>query len=411
MPDTLLTITAADARRLLLDLAGLAAPPRCRQSADDLMALIERLGFVQIDSVNVVERAHHMILFARNQTYQPARLRRLAEVEGRLFEHWTHDAALVPTAFYPYWRHRFGRDEAALRQRFRHWHGPGFEADIERVLGLIEANGAVMARDLADGEGRKPGGWWEWHDGKTALEFLWRSGRLAIARREGFQKVYDLAERVIPAAARGPEVDHESYVDWACGAALERLGFATAGEIAGFWGKLTTGEAKAWCAANLGGRVTTVAVEGTVGGRPRRLFARADIAERVAAAPDAPKRMRVINPFDPILRDRKRLAHLFGFDYRIEIFVPAARRQYGYYVFPLLEGERLVGRIDMKADRAADTLAVAALWMEPKCRLTAPRRRRLEAELDRVRRFARVGGLRFADGWLKRDGDQGRPRS
>ncbi len=399
-----LTVTAAGARRLLLDLVGLAAPPRRRQSADDLMALIERLGFVQVDSVNVVERAHHMILFARNQTYRPARLRRLVEDEGRLFEHWTHDAALVPTAFYPYWRHRFGRDEAGLRQRFRDWHGPGFEADIERVLGLVEANGAVMARDLVDGERRKPGGWWAWHDGKTALEFLWRSGRLAIARREGFQKVYDLAERVIPAAARGPEVDPESYLDWACETALERLGFATAGEIAGFWGTLTTGEAKAWCAANLGGRVITVAVAGTVGGRPRRLFARTDLAGRVAAAPAAPKQMRVINPFDPILRDRKRLAHLFGFDYRIEIFVPAARRQYGYYVFPLLEGERFVGRIDMKADRAADRLAIAALWMEPKCRLTPPRRRCLEAELDRVRRFAGVGGLRFADGWLGHDG-------
>ena len=317
----------------------------------------------------------------------------------------------MPTAFYPYWRVRCGRDEARLRQRFRDWHGPGFEADIERVLGLIEANGAIMARDLSDGEGRKSGGWWEWHDGKTALEFLWRSGRLAIARREGFQKVYDLAERVIPEAARAVEVDHDTYIDWACGTALERLGFATAGEIAGFWGTVTTDEAKAWCAANLGGRVVPALVEGVDGGRPRKLFARADIAERMAAAPEAPKQMRVINPFDPILRDRKRLGRQFGFDYRIEIFVPAARRQYGYYVFPLLEGERFVGRIDMKADRAADTLAVAALWMEPKRRMTAGRRRRLEAELDRVRRFAGVGRLEFADGWLRHDGSQRKPGS
>ena len=411
MTPTPLTVTAAEARRLLLDLAGLADPPRRRQSADDLMALIERLGFVQVDSVNVVERAHHMILFARNQTYRPARLRRLVEDEARLFEHWTHDAALVPIAFYPYWRVRCARGEAVLRRRFRGWHGPGFEADIERVLGLIEANGSIMARDLVDRESRKPGGWWEWHDGKIALEFLWRSGRLAIARREGFQKVYDLAERVIPEAARAVEVDHDAYLDWACATALERLGFGTAGEIAGFWGKLTANEAKAWCAANLGGRVMSVVVEGVNGGRPRQLFARADIAERIAAAPRAPKRMRVINPFDPILRDRKRLERQFGFDYRIEIFVPAPKRQYGYYVFPLLEGERFVGRIDMKADRATDTLAVAALWMEPKFRLTAARRRRLEAELDRVRRFAGVGELTFADGWLRHDGGQGKPGS
>jgi len=114
--------------------------------------------------------------------------------------------------------------------------------------------------------------------------------------------------------------------------------------------------------------------------------------------------MRVINPFDPLLRDRKRLARLFGFDFRIEIFVPAAQRRYGYYVFALLEGDRLVGRIDMKADRPRDQLAVAALWMEPGLRLTPARRKRLETELNRLRRFTGLARVRFADGYLKRDG-------
>ena len=112
----------------------------------------------------------------------------------------------------------------------------------------------------------------------------------------------------------------------------------------------------------------------------------------------------MINPFDPLLRDRKRLARLFGFDYRIEIFVPAARRRYGYYVFALLENDRLVGRIDMKADRSRDQLAVAALWMEPGLRLTLARRKRLDSELDRLRRFTGMARITFADGFLKRDG-------
>ena len=402
MLPTQLVISAAQARRLLVDLAGLAAPPRRRLTDDGLMALIERLGFVQIDSVNVVARAHHMILFARDQTYRPELLRRMLEDEARLFEHYTHDAAIIPTAFYPYWRRRFRRDRAAMAKRFRNWHGAGFEADIERILGHIAANGAVLARDLVDGRARKPGGWWEWRDGKTALEYLWHTGRLAIARREGFQKVYDLAERVIPDAARTVDVDPNDFVDWACGAALERLGFATAGEIAGFWGAVTTAEAKAWCDGNRG--LVPVAVASADGSPPRRLHARADIAERLDAAPPPPRRLRVINPFDPLLRDRKRLRRLFGFDYRIEIFVPAARRQYGYYVFALLDGERFVGRIDMKADRDRDALAVAALWMEPGCRLTPARRRRLDAELDRLRRFAGLGAVRFAADYLKRDG-------
>lgn len=346
-----------------------------------------------------------MILFARDPRYRPAMLRRLLEDKGDLFEHWTHDAAIIPSAFHGYWRHGFARHRAALTKRFHHWHGPGFEDAIERVLGHIEDHGAVMARDFATD--REPGaatGWWQWHDGKTALEYLWRTGRLAIARRQGFQKVYDLAERVIPRVARAAEVSPAAFIDWACDAALARLGFATPGEIAGFWGLVSTAEARAWCEEHMGSEVIPVQVGAAHGASPRRLLARADIAQAIAAAPKPPGRMRVINPFDPLLRDRKRLARLFGFDYRIEIFVPAPKRRYGYYVFALLEGDRLVGRIDMKADRAHDELCVAALWMEPGRRLTLARRNRLEAELDRVRRFADVARLSFADGYLKRDG-------
>ena len=313
--------------------------------------------------------------------------------------------AIIPTAFYPYWRHGFSRRRGALARRFRQWHGPGFEEAIERVLGHVEARGAARARDFSSP--REPGaqsGWWEWHEGKTALEYLWRTGRLAIARRDGFQKVYDLAERVIPAPARTAEVSPEGFIDWACRGALERLGFATAGEIAGFWGLVTPAEAKAWCAGPGAGRVIEVMVGAANGAAPRRLYGRADIAERIAAAPKPSGRLRVINPFDPLLRDRKRLLRLFDFDYRIEIFVPAHERRYGYYVFALLEGDRLVGRIDMKADSQRGTLRVAALWMEPGRRLTVARRKRLETELHRLRRFTGMAELSFADGFLKRDG-------
>jgi len=150
--------------------------------------------------------------------------------------------------------------------------------------------------------------------------------------------------------------------------------------------------------------VVPVVVEAADGSPSRRLFARPDIADCLGAMVPAPRRLRIINPFDPLLRDRKRLLRLFNFDYRIEIFVPKAKRKYGYYVFALLEGERLVGRIDMKADRPGGNLAVAALWMEPGCRLTPARQPRLEAELDRQRRFSGLGGVSYADGYLKQDG-------
>jgi uncharacterized protein YcaQ len=139
----------------------------------------------------------------------------------------------------------------------------------------------------------------------------------------------------------------------------------------------------------------------TVDGAARKVVARADVEVLLDSLPECPQRVRVLSPFDPLLRDRKRLMALFGFDYRIEIFVPAALRRYGYYVFPLLEGERLIGRIDMKAHAARGALEVAALWLEPGRRMSGGRRERLDAELERIRRFVGAETVHYADGYLR----------
>ena len=400
-----LKITAEQARRLILWLQGLADPPRRRLTTDGVVELIERLGFLQVDSISTVERAHHMILFARNQTYRPELLRQALEVDRRLFEHWTYDvAAILPMRFYPYWKLRFERERHAVERRFRRWHGDAHQDELARVLDRVRAQGPIMARDLAQDRARPAGGWWDWHLGKTALEYLWRTGRLAIARRQGFQKVYDLAERVSPVAARQEQLDHDALVDWACGTALERLGIASPREIARFFGLVTIEEARGWGERNLG-RAAVFAIVGSANGAPpRRLLARPDLEQLLASLPEAPARLRVLSPFDPLLRDRGRLERLFAFDYRIEVFVPAARRTYGYYVFPLLERDRLVGRIDMRAERAAGVLQVDALWMEPGRPLTPGTLRRLEAELERIRRFVGLDAVRLSDGYVKRDG-------
>jgi uncharacterized protein YcaQ len=393
-------ITAEQARRLVLALQGLADPPRRKLTVDDLLALIERMGFVQVDSVNVVARAHHMILFARNQTYRPALLQRLLEREARLFENWTHDAAIIPTRFYPYWQARFERDRARLAARYHKWFGAHPGERVESMLAHIRQNGAVMARDFSDRE-RPSGGFWDWHPDKATLEFLWRTGHLTIARRQGFQKVYDLVERVIPAQARGGAPSYEAFVDWACGSALERLGFATPAQIAGFWDLVSLAEARQWCAAHPE-RAVPAALEPADGSPARPVFARGDIEALLQALPESPGRVRVLSPFDPLLRDRRRLLALFDFDYRIEIFVPASRRRYGYCVFPLLEGARLIGRIDMKGNAAKRLLEVSALWLEPGQRLGRGRRERLDAELDRIRRFIGADAIRYADGHLRK---------
>ena len=395
-----LTISNASARRLLIQAQGLGETPRRAQSDAELLAAIERLGFVQLDSINTLERAHHQILFARNQTYRHRQLSRLVEKQAALFENWTHDASVIPSRFFPIWRARFERDRERLAGRWRDWHRKDFESFLNQVLTRIEREGPLMARDFGE-EGKKPkGGWWEWHPEKIALEYLWRTGSIAVARREGFQKVYDLTERVIPEPQRAPPPEPRAFLDWKCRSALSRLLFATPGEIAGFWGALSAEEAAGWCAQGLAdGRLREVSVE-NADGSARRLLALCEQVETLEADPPAPPaRLRVLSPFDPLLRDRARAERIFGFSYRIEVFVPEAKRQYGYYVFPLLEGDRLVGRIDMKHHRDCGELRVKGLWWEPKVRKSKGRLAALEAELERQRRFTGADKVVFEEGW------------
>ena len=391
------------ARRLFLDRHGLAEAPSGPGKGDDLLALIQKLGFVQLDSINTVARAHDMILYARRPAYRSAHLRRLYDRDRALFEHWTHDAAVIPMVFFPHWHLRFARDARLLKDRWRNWRRDGFEARFETVLRHIRDHGPVSSSEVGGDEKKGSGGWWDWHPSKTALEYLWRSGALVVTGREGFQKRYDLAERVIDQALLHADarLDPGETIDWCCNQALDRLGFATSGEIAAFWATVTPAEARDWCGAALMRGEIVEATIGSADGATRKVFARPDLDERAGLVPAPPGRMRVLSPFDPALRDRARAQRLFGFHYRIEVFVPAAKRKYGYYVFPLLEGDRLVGRIDMKAQRDTGQLQVRALWPEPGVRFSDARTRRLEAELDRVARFAGLETVGFDAGWLR----------
>lgn len=387
------------ARHLFLDRHALAEQPAGPATGEDLHALIHRLGFVQLDSINTLARAHDMILYARRPTYRAKNLKRLYEKDRALFEHWTHDAAVIPMDFYPHWQLRFQRDADRLKQRWRSWRRDGFEHRFQTVLQHVRDHGPVCSSDVGKDEKKGSGGWWDWHPSKTALEYLWRSGALTVVGRDGFQKRYDLTERVIDSAPQVP--DPEETVDWLCDGAIDRLGFATSGEIAAFWDTVTSQEAKAWCARELArGALIPVDIEGH-DGTLRRCFARPDVTDTARQAPRPPGRVRVLSPFDPALRNRDRTQRLFGFHYRIEVFVPAEKRKYGYYVFPLLEGDRLIGRIDIKAERDRNLLRVTALWPERGVRWSAARTGRLMAELDRLRRFTGMGDIRMEDDWLR----------
>nr|WP_217359093.1 crosslink repair DNA glycosylase YcaQ family protein [Ruegeria arenilitoris] len=386
-----------------MDRHALAEPPSGGAKGADLLDLIHRLGFVQLDSINTVARAHDMILFSRRPSYRANNLKRLYERDKSLFEHWTHDAAVIPMAFYSHWHLRFQRDADLLKSRWKNWRRDGFEQRFETVLQHIRDHGPVSSSDVGKDEKKGSGGWWDWHPSKTALEFLWRSGALTVVGRQGFQKRYDLTERVIDThlCPGNMPCDAEATVDWLCNAALDRLGFATSGELAAFWDTVSVHEAKSWCEQGLSrGELEEIEIT-CADGKLRKVIALPSIAEMAQAAPRPSGRIRVLSPFDPMLRDRARAERLFGFHYRIEVFVPAPKRTYGYYVFPLLEGDRMIGRIDMKADRENGVLNVSALWPERSVRWSEARTRRLESELDRVRRFASLDRVDFAPDWLK----------
>ncbi|MBC2837542.1 winged helix-turn-helix domain-containing protein [Paragemmobacter straminiformis] len=394
-------LSNATARRIFLDRHALAESPSGPAKGADLAALVDRIGFVQVDSINTVARAHDMILWSRRASYRPEALRRLLEQDRALFEHWTHDASILPVHLHPLWQHRFARDAERLHKNWRNWFRDGYEAQFDTILNRIAKDGPVTSAEVGIGEARGKGGWWDWHPSKTALEWLWRTGQLAITRRDSFRKVYDLTERVIPAAHLSDPPDEAALVDWACRSALDRLGFASESEIRAYWNALRPDEVRAWsAAARKRGDVIDIAVESADGSTRRALAYPSLLSE---TPPEPPARTRILSPFDPALRDRARAEALFGFHYRIEVFVPEAKRRYGYYVFPVLEGSSLIGRIDAKAFRDDGALRVRAFWPEAGVKIGPQRLRRLDGELDRLAAFAGCARVEYLPDWLRAD--------
>lgn len=386
------TISNVNARRLFLHKHVLDGRSAKRVTHTDVLGLVHRLGFVQLDSINVVERAHHMILFSRAAGYSRDHLAVLHQESRALFEQFTHDASLLPIDFYPHWHHRFRVRRACLSDPDRLTRiGADAGKVIARVRRRIRREGALSARDFED---KAIGPWWGWSPSKAALEFLWRAGELAVPRRDGFEKIYDLAERVIPAELRAARPTRRQTVDWACREALLRLGFATPSELANFFDLIELAEARDWAKAALRKKQLIEIEVANVDGSTRAALAFPSIEAEIAASAPLQSPARLLSPFDPAIRDRKRAFRLFGFDYTIEVFVPEKKRRYGYYVLPILEGERFIGRADLKAHRAEQRIEVKGLWAEPGIMLDGHRKEAIDAAVDELSRFATSANAR-----------------
>lgn len=385
-----LQITNRQARRLWLDAQGLAATPT---GPLDLDRMIQALGFVQLDTIQVVSRAHHHILWSRNQNYREPMLNTHLADHRLVFEHFTHDASVIPMAFYPSWQRQFRRLEEKVRGW--EWHRGMLDADGRNAIkDRIREEGPLCTKAFdtkVAGEKRM----WARPPHKLALDYMWYAGELSTAHRKNFTKFYDLSERVIPAELRSQVPSDETQIDWLCRNALERMAFGSEGDIQRFWDAVTNAEAKSWAARN---EADLVPVEILCADKSIvSVLAPPDIERRLSELPAPTSRLRILNPFDPVIRDRRRLKRLFGFEYTVEMFVPAAKRQWGYYVYPLLEGDRFVGRIEIKAERKSGQLKVLRVWPEPNVRWTPARAEKLAAELARMARFVGLGQVVWRD--------------
>lgn len=366
------------ARRLWLHKLGVGHVPA---GPLDLDAIIHALGFVQLDTIQNITRAHHHILWSRNQNYREPMLWQRLKAR-RLFEHFTHDASVIPMEFYPMWTRQYRRigeklDNSKYYKAMR-------ESDNASVKARITQEGPLCTRDFDTkiiGEKKM----WSRPPHKLALDYLWYKGELTTSHRENFIKFYDLTERIMPESLREKTMSDKAQIDWLCRNALKRIGFGTLGNIQRFWDAVSSTEVKVWAEKNAHD-LMSVDVE-SASGHWTETLAFNSIEDEISNLRPATSRLRIINPFDPVVRDRKRFERLFGFAYKNEMFVPKAKRQWGYYVYPILEGERFVGRIDLKADRKASTLNVINNWAETSVRWTAKRQEKLDAELARLSRF------------------------
>ncbi len=311
------------------------------------------MHLLQIDSVNVVERAHHLTLFSRLGPYDTGLLERALE-RRKLFEYWARMASFAPIEDYPLYRPRMD-----LISRSAEKWVPGLEARrpgyVEAVYREVAEHGPLTASDLDD-PGEKLGPWWGWADGKIALEYLFASGRISVAFRRNFTRYYDIVERVIPEQHLDyPELSEEETWRRLLLQASRALGVGTVADIANYF-RIGINQSRAilrQLAAD--GELSEVSVEGW----PSPVYLHPDVA-----VPRMARARALINPFDTFMFNRDRIERMFDFTYRIEIYVPAPKRVYGYYVFPFLLGDGLVARVDLKADRKGGVLMVPGAFLE-----------------------------------------------
>ena len=349
------SLSAATARRIALAAQGIGAPPPASVQPRRLHQVLRSLGQLQIDSVNVYARAHYVPLFSRLGPYDPGALDGLA---GRkTIEYWPHQAGLISIEDWPLWA---WRREAYATQRALHWFDAHHDL-VDWVVGELASRGPLTSSDLDHERNRSTGNWWGWSDVKQTLEYLWRTGDVICLRRRNFERLYELPD-ALPAAARSELANFHEAHRILLERAARALGVFTEADLADYWRMARQKVRPIIQELVEEGLLTPVRVEGwnAASGSPLPAWLHRD-----ARRPRKIEAATVLSPFDPLLWFRPRAERLFNFEYRIEIYTPAPKRVYGYYSLPVLLDERVIGRVDLKAERSRRTLLVQSAWAEP----------------------------------------------
>jgi uncharacterized protein YcaQ len=361
-----INLTAAGARRLHVAAQGLDRRPRRKARKSDVLDAIRRMGVLQIDTISVIARSPYMVLFSRLGAYEPGWLDDLLAA-GRLFEYWAHEACFLPIEDYALMRHRM-LDPHGMGWKFRADWIAKHRNELDNVIAHLRASGAARSADFERRDGAA-GGWWGWKPEKRALESLFTMGEVMVARRQSFQRVYDLRERVHPSWSDDMLPSREDAERQLILNAVRALGITTARWVADYYRMDKRGTPQ---------RVAQLAREGEliaaqVDGWDEGAFIHPDNASLAQQAADGelrPALTTLLSPFDPVVWDRARARIMFGFDYRIECYTPAPKRVYGYYVLPVLRKGEIVARLDAKAHRREGRFEVRALYIEPGARVT-----------------------------------------
>jgi len=343
---------ASKLRRIALDRQGLLRPNHFGRGKNAALRAIEQLGYVQIDTISVVERAHHHVLWSRIPNYNRRFLEQLMR-ERKLFEYWAHAAAWLPMHEY-----RFALPRMRQLNGERAWF-KNTERKLQReIIKRIEIEGPLRARDFVDPNHRSDG-WWEWKPAKQALEQLFMQGELMVSGRDGFQKLYDLPRRVLPDWVNTSEPSMDEFAAHLIDSTLRAHGFASMVSMT----YLRKGQLlRAAVRRELESRVESQKLITVRTGKGNELYIDPEILER--RAPRSSARVSILSPFDNVLIQRQRAREIFGFDYQIECYLPAGKREFGYFCLPILYRDRFVGRIDCKAHRNKSQLQVISKHIE-----------------------------------------------